>query len=163
MIHRFDEEELGTEVNGATLGTSMPGAKEFRDFAARCAARHLAVASFELAHDPGLSPDDSRRFSMAESRFRALTDLDGTGLDRQRPDATPFVRLADGTPVPVTELLVSACQQTRFRIPYRSIDHDLVHEAKELLCGLRWHLPFELEEGGPGAASDSACRNFSPS
>jgi hypothetical protein len=161
MIHRFDEEELGTEIHGSTLGLTLPTTREFRARVALCAARHLAVAAFELAHDPALPPEESHRFSLAESRFRALTDHDGTGLDRHRPDTTPFVRLEDGTAVPVTELLVTACQHTRFRLPARSIDHDLVHEAKELLCGLRWLLPFELEEAEPGVASGLPRRNVS--
>ncbi len=117
--------------------------KERAEYAIRCAARHLVVAAVELARDPDLPHARAARFSLAESKFRALTDFDGISNGSVAGVAAPSVRLPDGSTIAVTDLLVGACQLFRFRLPPRSIDSELVHAAKELLSGLDWRFPDE--------------------
>jgi hypothetical protein len=146
---------LWTGGGGATGIPDPHGQFEAAAYVYRCVARHLAVAAVELARDPSLSPERAARFALAESRFRALTDHDGISWNERETVATPVVRLGDGTSVPMTDLLLGACESTRFPLPYRSIDTELVHAAKELLSGLSWHLPDEAVDaiagfdGGP--------------
>jgi len=120
--------------------------RERVEYAARCAARHLVVAAVELARDPDLPPDRAARFSLAESKFRALTDFDGISNGSVAAAASPSVPLPDGSRVAMTDLLMGACQLLHFRLPHRSIDSELVYAAKELLSGLSWQFPDEQDD-----------------
>lgn len=126
----------------------------------RCAARHLVVAAVELARDPRLPRDRAARYAMAESRFRALTDLDGFSAVGAPNDAVPGIAIGNGTVVPLTDLLIGACRSYRIPLPRRSIDSELVFAAKELLAGLDWTFPGEPAADVPATAAPAvhACR-----
>ena len=106
----------------------------------RCAHRHLAVAATQLARAGRFSPEESARYALAAARFRALTERPWDDGGRWRALA-PFVTAISGAPVAVADLFASACLHRRVVPPARSIDPELVDEAKELLRGLRWQVP----------------------
>lgn len=111
----------------------------------RCAHRHLAVAATQLAQSGRFWPEESARYALAAARFRALTERPW-GADGCWRALAPFVSTASGTRVAVAELFAAACLRYRVTPPPRSIDRELVDEGKELLRGLRWHVP-PLGEG----------------
>jgi hypothetical protein len=107
----------------------------------RCAYRHLAVAATQLARGDACWPEESARYALAAARFRALTEQAWTaGASRWR-EAAPFVTAVSGAPVPVADLFASAVLRRRTDPPARSIDPELVNDAKDLLRGLSWQVP----------------------
>jgi hypothetical protein len=118
------------------------GAMEDLAHEVRCAARHLAVAASQMARGGSLSRAAAIRYTSAEAWFRSQA-ANYEGLRGRPTPSGPVLRLADGATVSLTILFAGVCHRDRWWVPNRSIDPDLVHAAKELLCGLRWFLPDE--------------------
>jgi hypothetical protein len=102
--------------------------------------RHLAVAATQLAGAEGISPEDAARYAVAGARFRALIELEG-GVRSRAPLASPVVESDSGDLVSLVDLLIDICQRDQLHLPLRSIESELVHEAKQLLSALSWRVP----------------------
>jgi hypothetical protein len=110
----------------------------------RCAVRHLAVAASQLARDEKLPRDAVERFAAAEALFRAQSS-DLGGISPQPIVPGPLLRLSGEETISLTALFANICQHDRSWLPHRSIDPELVHGAREILCALKWLLPCELQ------------------
>ncbi|WP_406700201.1 hypothetical protein V5E97_15360 [Singulisphaera sp. Ch08] len=102
------------------------------------------MAAWELANDPTTSPDLALRYAAAEVQFRTQV-YNLSGILRAHPPEGPVVRLSDQAPIPVVMLLADIIRRDPRSIPHRSIDRELVHGAKELLCGISWKLCQEAD------------------
>jgi len=116
----------------------------------RCCAKHLAVAATDLARDARTSPREAARLTAAGAQFRSLaSSFEGVLAPGERPPLpTPAVPLDDETSSPLVILLANVYVRERWWLNNGSIVPELVAGARELLSGLKWHLPGEEPTAG---------------
>jgi hypothetical protein len=112
----------------------------------RSMAGHFAVAASQLAAEEGISPEDAARYRAAEALLRDQAADCGLRPRTVRPG--PFVRMENGETAPLTVLFASVYDWQRRWLPHQSIDPEVVLLIREMLRGLRWHLPDEEDERG---------------
>ena len=142
----WDRGSLSADGSSSEWLWSLHRTEEMAD-ELHCAARHLAVAASQLSRDGRLPGDVAARFAAAETLFRSQATHPGV-LNRGAIQPGPVVMLADGAMVAMNVLFANLCQRDRLWLPKRSIDPDLVLDAKELLTGLEWSLPDAPEVRG---------------
>lgn len=111
--------------------------------------RHFAAASAQLARQEGLAAEQSAKYGAASAFFRSLIESN-EGIQARSFRAGPLVEDGKGGSTLLVTLLIEACQSYGLALPLRSIDPDLLLEAKSLLSGLVWRLPDDLDEDGRG-------------
>lgn len=122
--------------------------------------RHFAAASAQLARLEGLPAGSSARYAAASALFRSRIEST-EGIQARSFRAGPVVDNGTGGSTPLVMLLIDACQSFGLALPLRSIDPDLLLEAKSLLSGLIWRLPDDPavaagpEQAGTGTFCDS--------
>ena len=128
-------------ADGDGFGFASPqGRQEFPGPLLRSINRHLAVAATQLARADGVSDEEAARYTAAGARFRALVELDGN-LRSHIALPIPVAETAAGEAVTLPDLLADLCRREQVQPPLRSIDPELVHQAKQLLCGVLWRVP----------------------